>query len=283
MEKMNIKKPLGLVFFVCISIFFIISSIKDNNPNIEINSITNIAAQPSLLQVNNVTKKLVSEVPVEQSLELTKLDGYQQSQDLIAQYIVEFADSNYSNVLLYNNIISLCNGVPDSGVEFSDWLVKHGNDEGLDVDYMHELISECEGIESVSYTEQESLYWKAIDSGEGKARLALAKIMPFHSEEKVGLLMDTIFYSDESIELLAEIALQRDEKFMNDFHRYFWLSISEFGTISSDEFENLSNDFFSRNSMANMDKVKNIVNQWEKGNTSEKKRLLLELSEINAE
>ena len=283
MEKMNIKKPLGLVFFVCISIFFIISSIKDNNPNIEINSITNIAAQPSLLQLNNVTKKLVSEVPVEQSLELTKLDGYQQSQDLIAQYIVEFADSNYSNVLLYNNIISLCNGVPDSGVEFSDWLVKHGNDEGLDVDYMHELISECEGIESVSYTEQESLYWKAIDSGEGKARLALAKIMPFHSEEKVGLLMDTIFYSDESIELLAEIALQRDEKFMNDFHRYFWLSISEFGTISSDEFENLSNDFFSRNSMANMDKVKNIVNQWEKGNTSEKKRLLLELSEINAE
>ena len=146
MEKMNIKKPLGLVFFVCISIFFIISSIKDNNPNIEINSITNIAAQPSLLQVNNVTKKLVSEVPVEQSLELTKLDGYQQSQDLIAQYIVEFADSNYSNVLLYNNIISLCNGVPDSGVEFSDWLVKHGNDEGLDVDYMHELISECELI-----------------------------------------------------------------------------------------------------------------------------------------
>ena len=203
--------------------------------------------------------------------------------DIMVQYIAEFGNKSYSNILNYHNVITLCNGIPNSGVEFSDWLVKHGNDEDLDVNHMHELIRECEGIESVSYSEQESLYRQAIDSGEEKAQLALAKLMPFHSEEKVDLLMNTIFYSDDSVELLAEIALQRDEKFMNDFHRYFWLSISDFGTISSDEFENLSNDFFSRNSMENMDKVKKIVNQWEKGNTSEKKRLLLELSEINAE
>ena len=144
------------------------------------------------------------------------------------------------------------------------------------------LVSDRSNVDRPSYRAQESLYWSAIDSGEAKAGLALAKLMPFHSEEKVKLLMNAIFVSNNSIELLAEISLETEKNaiLMSDLYRYFWLSISDTSKLYPNKSDILINEFHSRNTVENMDFVNTLINDWKQGNVEGKKVVLLKLSNV---
>lgn len=263
----------SLIFYIA---FMLTSKNVSNNDNVEPITKSTI--------FTNTIHRLKEELPINSS-NLRK-DKFPENEDFnsndVDKYLAEFIKGNYSNILHYHNIVTVCAGVPKNEQEHYDWSIEHGNDEDLDVEYMDLLVSDCSNVDRPSYRAQESLYWSAIDSGEAKAGLALAKLMPFHSEEKVKLLMNAIFVSNNSIELLAEISLETEKNaiLMSDLYRYFWLSISDTSKLYPNKSDILINEFHSRNTVENMDFVNTLINDWKQGNVEGKKVVLLKLSNV---
>jgi hypothetical protein len=92
------------------------------------------------------------------------------------QFESEFSINQFDNLSEYHNIVTLCNAMPSNDNEFNDWLSKHSNDEGLDIEYMVLQVEQCNNVSRKNYQQLEKLYRKAIDYGDKKSQVNSSQV-----------------------------------------------------------------------------------------------------------
>ncbi len=160
----------------------------------------------------------------------------------------EFAVGNYKQILIYGEIITLCNSVPRSDYEMGEWIQKHASQPSLDIKMMERNSKSCEHVERIDLGSLEVIYRTALNLGEKRAGLALARLIPYESQEKVNLLISAASWADEAVHLLAEQALVKSE-FLSTKERLYWLSISGIDTIYGEQFDSVIADLRSKLSL----------------------------------
>jgi hypothetical protein len=195
------------------------------------------------------------------------------------QYESEFLINQFDNLSEYHNIVTLCNAMPSNDSEFDYWLSKHSNDEGLDIEYMVLQVEQCNNVSRKNYQQLEKLYRKAIDYGDKKAKLTLAKLIPFVSPEKIQLLSESSSLSIESVDMLAEIALKGGD-YIPAYERFFWLTISNSSTLYPQKHALVMNELYSEVDNYKLKTLNDLIANWDNASDQSKERIIKELKKI---
>ncbi|NRB24874.1 hypothetical protein [Shewanella sp.] len=188
-----------------------------------------------------------------------------------------FKRKDYSRVSEYFNIVNLCNAIPKNHDEFQSDILKHGNDEGFDVEALEFQMKQCSGIPTISYGAQAAIYRDGIENGYEESKLFLALLMPQQSDEKKMWLEMSSLFSDVAIKTLAEYSLDDSNEY-GDISRLFWLSTSlEIKVLYPEEtylaLLNITN--YLDNQM--LSTIQDLSNKWINGGRVEKSEVLEKL------
>lgn len=197
----------------------------------------------------------------------------------ITKIEIEFQKDNYSSVEIYGNIITLCNATPKSGLEFDSWIIKHANDENLDLSSMRTQVKECDKIAKRGYRELESLYKTAYASGEEVAALLLARLIPYASHDKIELLHAAAVWSEESVDLLGKLMLDNELDFSSS-QRRFWLTISNMNIFYPEEYTQADNELLSLVDGVNMPIIEKLIFQWQDAAVEERHNIINVLKKL---
>ena len=197
----------------------------------------------------------------------------------IEQYENEFEQKNFTHIEQYSGIIAFCNSIPRQGEEFNLWLSVHIADEGLNIKHMDQQVKECSNVSKKSYNELENLYRKALAHGEKTAPLVLGKLFPFVSPEKVALLRESSYWSEEAVDLIAEIVLNNDVE-MSSIEQYFWLNVSNSKMFYPEEYNVSILELHPVIDGSVLIQIDTLVAEWSTASSNKKSSILLTLQSL---
>ncbi len=227
---------------------------KKWTPNIPIKK-NELTVSPKKVSTDNKQKQNVIDIhtEIEQSLKAE-----------IEEIVVQFSNNNFSRIIDYHHIISICNSIPIGEDELNEWIYSHADQVGLNIPFMEKQMEHCEQVPRKSYTELQTKYRHAISQGEPLAKLALAMLIPFESEEKISLLSDSADWSQDAVDMLAQRSLTPNE-LLSDEQRVFWLSISSIESSYGEEFVFSMADAKAMITYSKLAKIELLVEEWQTG------------------
>ncbi len=213
------------------------------------------------LQVNQPVKVNTPEVVADPQAIEPNIESYASQYQSIHN---EMEKGDFSDVLNYHNIVTFCNSIPVSEDELSEWIYSHADQVDLNIPFMEKQMEQCEQVPRKSYNELQSKYRQAISQGEPLAKLALAMLIPFESEEKISLLSDSANRSQNAVDMLAQRSLTPNE-LLSDEQRVFWLSISSIESAYGEDFVFSIADAKAMITNTKLAKIEQLIEEWKTG------------------
>lgn len=213
-----------------------------------------------------------TELEGEKKKELTKFTEYN-------EYLNEMEDTDYSNISKFHDLVIYCNSLPKGDKELAEWENKHAGQDDVNLEIMRDELYSCTGIKQYSYSELHNIYLIAREAGSKEASFALAKHTPYESEEKIELLGRSAALFNDAHTMLVTRAIEGSE-FLTMEERYFWMKTYSEKEQFGQEFDSLVSDIEANLSNHNLELVQTMISEWEKGGSSEKESVVLNVKKI---
>lgn len=174
----------------------------------------------------------------------------------------------FTHIVEFHSILSYCDGVPRSLEDRQNWISKNASSSESDINVLDGDIESCQHIPVLSFNQKEQLYRIAADLGVEQAKLALAKLIPYDSKEKVELLSRSAVWSEDAAMMIAELAI-KNNIYMTSQEKVFWMVVSDIKSTYADIYEhNMSEQLLSLDENEKLQTEK-IINLWRSGNVEQ--------------
>lgn len=197
------------------------------------------------------------------------------------EIVSEVNSGVFTHIVEFHSILSYCDGIPRNVDERQAWIDDNAVSSESDINVLDNEMEYCDGIPFLSFNEKEQLYRVASDMGVEQAELALAKLIPYDSKEKIDLLSRSAVWSEDASMMIAEIAIKNSGD-MTSQERVFWMSVSDIKSTYADIYErNMSEQLLSLDDNDKLQTEK-IINLWRSGNTEQMKKAIELLRQIQS-
>lgn len=155
---------------------------------------------------------------------------------LHSEIVSEINAGVFTHIVEFHSILSYCDGVPRSSNDRKTWIDNNADSSESDINVLDKEMEHCRDVPTLSFNEKEQLYRTALDMGVEQAKLALAKLIPYDSKEKIELLSRSAVWSEEAAMIIAELAI-KNNVYMTSQERVFWMVVSDIKSTYADIYE----------------------------------------------